>query len=174
MIDPLNLQAWLVPAAMERLTLALNHVLSSEEAALDKMRPHAQRVVVMEVEGWPAWLPPCPALGFRITPAGLLEWCGSAPVDAADLRVRLDASNPPALLMQLASGDTPSVQVEGDAQLAADVQWLLAHVRWDVAADVERIFGPAAAHAVMQWGSWLKQAIVSWKGGVGPGPEGRP
>jgi len=40
------------------------------------------------MQGWPALLPPPPALAFRVTPAGLLEWCGGeqAPADA-DLRV---------------------------------------------------------------------------------------
>jgi ubiquinone biosynthesis protein UbiJ len=97
------------------------------------------------------------------------------PVEASDLRVQLDVSNPGALMMQVASGGTPSIQVDGDAQLAGDVQWLLAHLRWDVAADVERIFGPATAQWVTQWGAWVKRALLSWKNrgaanpGTGPG-----
>ena len=171
MVDPLNLNAWLVPAAMDRLTLALNHVLSAEPLAMDKMRVHTQRVVVVEPTGWHSWLPPWPSLAFKVTPAGLLEWCGAQPMQEADLRVRLDASNPAAMLMQWASGATPAVQVDGDAQLAADVQWLLAHVRWDMAADVERILGPAAAQAATQAAAWLKRALMSWKAdGVNNGP----
>lgn len=169
MLDALNFNTWLVPAAMERLTLVLNHVIGSESAATDRLRAHAGRTVVIQPEQWPTLLPPLPPLAFRVTAAGLLEWCGMEPVGDADLRVRLDASNPAALMMQVVSGATPTVQIEGDAQLAADVQWLLAHLRWDVAADVERIFGPATAQWVTQWGAWLKRALMSWKSGSGPG-----
>lgn len=177
MMDAFKPTAWLVPAAMERLTLVLNHVIGSEPAAMDRLRPHAHRVIVLQPQGWPALLPPWPPLGFRITPAGLLEWCGMEPVEASDLRVQLDVSNPGALMVQVASGGTPSVQVDGDAQLAGDVQWLLAHLRWDVAADVERLFGPATAQWVTQWGAWVKRALLSWKShgtanpGTGPGAE---
>jgi hypothetical protein len=37
---------------------------------------------------------------------------------------------------------TPPVDIEGDAQLAGDVNWLMQNLRWDVAADLERLFPP--------------------------------
>ena len=93
--------------------------------------------------GWPALLPPPPALAFRVTPAGLLEWCGGTELPAeADLVVRVDASNPLLLSARAMAGDMPQVAIDGDAQLAADVNWLLQNLRWDVAADLERLFGP--------------------------------
>ena len=42
-------------------------------------------------------------------------------------------------------GTPPPVQIDGDAQLAGDVNWLLLNLRWDVAADLERLFGPTPA-----------------------------
>ena len=86
MVDPLNFIAWLVPAAMDRLTLALNHVLSAEPVAMDKMRVHAQRVVVVEPTGWPSWLPPWPSLAFKDRKSTRLnsshEWISRMPSSA--------------------------------------------------------------------------------------------
>ena len=58
---------------------------------------------------------------------------------AADLTLRFDASNPARLLAARAlAGETPAVDIDGDAQLAADVNWLMQNLRWDVEADLER------------------------------------
>jgi ubiquinone biosynthesis protein UbiJ len=51
------------------------------------------------------------------------------------------------------------VQIDGDAQLAADVNWLLQNVRWDVAADLERFFGPTVAQQLHRFGSALAAAL---------------
>ena len=37
------------------------------------------------------------------------------------------------------AGDKPPVSIDGDAQLAGDVNWLLLNLRWDIAADLERL-----------------------------------
>ena len=79
-----TLHEMLAPAAMERLTLLINHVLRREPAAVERLLPHAGRSLRVEPEGWPAWLPPLPALAFRVTPAGLLEWCGAEPEAGED------------------------------------------------------------------------------------------
>ena len=62
-------------------------------------------------------------------------------MDAPDLAVQVDASNPALLLARMVGGEAPAVQIDGDAQLAGDVNWLLLNLRWDVAADLERL-GP--------------------------------
>ena len=153
------LQELLAPAAMERLTLVINHVLDGESAATDRLRPHAGRSIVVLPEQWPSLLPPPPALGFRVTPAGLVEWGGLQGIDAPDLTVRLDASNPARLALQTLSGETPQVHVEGDAQFAADVNWLLTNLRWDVASDLERFFGPGPARTIERAGAWLGRGL---------------
>ena len=79
---------------------------------------------------WPALLPAPPVLAWRITPAGLLEWCGPEAPAAPDLAVEVDASNPALMAAQALGGQTPQVQIEGDAQLAGDVNWLLQNLRW--------------------------------------------
>lgn len=149
----------LAPAAMDRLTLVINHVLGREPAATDRLRVHAGRSIRVQPERWPALLPPLPPLAYRITPAGLVEWSGLSGVDQPDLTLRLDASNPARLVFAALAGETPPVRIEGDAQLATDVNWLLVNLRWDVADDLERLFGAAPAQTLRQLGSWLARGL---------------
>jgi ubiquinone biosynthesis protein UbiJ len=158
----------LAPTALERLTLVLNHVIGAEPVARAKLSPHAGRWLVLELERWPQLLPAPRGLAWRITPAGLLEWGGidaarpsSLPADAdpPSLRMSLDASNPAAWVAKALTGERPTVQVSGDAQLAADVGWLLENLRWDVAADLDRAFGPLVGAQLHQAGSALGRGL---------------
>lgn len=185
----------LAPPVLERLTLLLNHVLRAEPAASARLAAHSGRSFSLQLANWPPLLPAPPALAWRVTPAGLLEWCGIplgssgngggalAAVDPAaagttgsttgattsppspsaaaepDLRISVDASNPALLLARAAAGERPSVQVEGDAAFAADIGWLIANLRWDVAGDLERLFGPVVAHQLQQVGRWLGRGL---------------
>lgn len=153
------LQNLFAPAAMGRLTLVVNHVLAAEPVAVERLRPHAGRRIELQPQGWPGLLPPLPRLAFCVTPAGLLEWDADAAVAAAELTVRFDASNPARLLASAISGETPPVDIDGDAQLATDVNWLMQNLRWDIEADLERLFGPAAAHQIYRLGAALARAV---------------
>ena len=157
------LHALLAPALAERLTLVFNHVLSSEAVATERLRPHAGRSLRVQLEGWPRLLPAPPTLAWRISAAGLLEWIGQndgmVPGSSPELTVKVDASNPGLLVARALSGTPPSVQIEGDAQLAGDVNWLLQNLRWDVVADLERLFGPMAAQQLHQMGRVLATAL---------------
>ncbi len=157
-----SLNAMLAPALMERLVLVVNHVLDAEPAAAARLKPHAERTIRLQLVGWPALLPPPPMLAFKVTAAGLLEWCGDTP-DARDaaLQVHVQAANPLLLMARAMAGDKPAVDIDGDAQLAADVNWLLQNLRWDVAADMERLFGPAVAYPLHRLGSALARALRS-------------
>jgi len=155
-----SLNALLAPAVIERLVLVANHVLSAEPAATLRLQAHAQRVIQLQMERWPRLLPPPPNLSFRITPAGMLEWCGAEPASAeADLCVNVDASNPLRLMAGAMAGTMPAVDIDGDAQLAADVNWLLLNLRWDVAADMERLFGPTVAYPLHKLASALARSL---------------
>ncbi len=172
-----SLQALIAPAVAERLTLVINHVLAGETVATDRLRPHAGRTMAMTLAGWPSLLPAPPRLAWRITPAGLLEWCGAdAEADAVrDLAVRIDASNPAALLARTLVGETPAVQIDGDAQMAGDVNWLLQNLRWDVAADLERLFGPVVAQQLHRIGSAVAGGLrAALKGAAALGERLRP
>lgn len=153
------LASLVAPAMMERLTLVTNHVLAAEPAATQRLAVHRGRLLQVELAGWPALLPPPPRIAFRVTPAGLLEW--SADDDAAppDLHVRVDAANPALLAARVMAGDTPAVEIAGDSALATDVHWLLDNVRWDVEADLERLFGARIAREIARAGSALARAL---------------
>jgi ubiquinone biosynthesis protein UbiJ len=162
---------WLAPPVLERLTLVLNHILRSEPAATARLQPYAGRRLVMRLEGWPALLPPPPPLHWAVTPAGLLEWGGLAGAEAApDLRIVVDAANPAALMARALAGERPAVQIEGDAALAAEVGWLLQNLRWDVAADLERFFGPVVAHQLHQAGRALARGLRAALDAAASGP----
>lgn len=150
----------LAPAAVERLTLLINHVLGREPVAMERLKPYAGRVLLLQAEGWPALLPPWPTLAFRVTPAGLVEWCGQEAPAQPDLQVRLDASNPALLVLGAVSGRQPAVHVEGDARLAGDVNWLIENLRWDLADDLQRLLGPGPAQLLAQAGPAIQQALA--------------
>ena len=152
-----NLNALLAPALMDRLVLVVNHVLLAEPAAVARLKPHHGRVLRLDLLQLPRLLPTPPLLAFMITPAGLVEWCRE-PADA-DLRVRLEATNPAALAFQALTGQMPPLVIEGDVQLAGDIDWLLKNLRWDVADDLERLFGPTVAHEVHRLGAALARAM---------------
>ncbi len=164
-----NLNALLAPALMDRLVLVVNHVMAAEPQAVARMLPHQGRVLRLDLLQLPRLLPAPPALAFRITPAGLVEWCRE-PVDA-DLRVRLDAPNPAALALQALNGQMPAVAIEGDANLAADVDWLLKNLRWDVADDLQRLFGPTVAHELHRLGAGLARALRTALNGARQGAD---
>jgi ubiquinone biosynthesis protein UbiJ len=155
-----SLNAMLAPALMERLVLVVNHVLGSEPAATQRLQAHDGRVIELRMQGWPSLLPAPPMLAFKVTPAGMLEWRGGtdAVVDA-DLLVRVDASNPLLLMARAMAGDKPSVAIDGDARLAGDVNWLLENLRWDVAADLDRLLGPTVAYPMHRLGSALARGL---------------
>lgn len=161
-------------ALMQRLTLWLNHVLAGEAVAVQRLRPHAGRCMVLQLNGWPTLLPPLPPLVFVVTPAGLLEWCGDAPLPARDLELAVDASNPARMLAEGIAGGRPAVAVVGDAALAADVSWLMDNLRWDVQDDLARIVGAGPAHQLARIGAALAaglRASVAALAGLARGRE---
>lgn len=170
-----TLQALAAPAALQRLTLLLNHVLASEPVATHRLKSHAGRRIAITLDGWPSLLPPVPPLSFLVTPAGLLEWDGDAAgfvPPAADLQVTIDASNPALAFVQGLTGRRPRIEVAGDALLAGDVNWLFDNLRWDVQDDLARLLGNAPSHELARFGSWLAGALRELVQRVGRGGSG--
>lgn len=144
-----------LPALTARFVLLANHVLAAAPVAPERLRVHAGRVLRVEVEGWRGPLPPPPPLNLRITPAGLFESAdedGSAPAEP-DLHLRVDASQPFEAARRVAGGELPPLHIEGNVALAADVNWVVAEVRWDIAADLERLVGPGLAEGLSRAGA---------------------
>lgn len=148
-------------AAMQRACLLVNHVLSSEPVATDRLKPHAGRQLLVQLSGWPELLPAPPALRFAITPAGLLEWLPEAAPAAADLELTVEAANPARLLVQGLLGRRPPVAVAGDSRLAADVSWVIDNLRWDVRDDLARIFGELPARELARSARALAEGLRS-------------
>ncbi len=141
---------WVVDEAQHRLVLLLNHVLMQEPEATVRLARLKGRVVHVQ------WR----TLSIRLaaTPAGLLELDASR--KAADLSLLVADDSPVSLAQTVLSGGKPSIKIEGDVQLAAEVNWLVDHVRWDIEEDLSRILGDAPAHAVM---SVAKQVVSGLK-----------
>lgn len=154
-----DLNALMAPAVVERLVLLANHVIAAEPEATRRLQPHQGRVLRLEFEGWPKLLPKPPILAFRVTPAGLVEWCADA--SQSDLRVQVPAHNPAALALAWLSGDLPALSIEGDAQFAADADWMAKNLRWDISADLERFIGPVAAHQLQSLGTAVARGLKS-------------
>ena len=81
-----------------------------------------------------------------VTPAGLFD-LGQAG-QSADLHLNITEPSAGALAQAALRGDKPAVRIEGDVQLAAEVNWLVDHVRWDLEEDLARLLGDAPAHLV--------------------------
>lgn len=143
---------WLLAEGRRRLVAVINHVLGQEPEALRRlMRQQGQAVVLR----WRSL-----SLALRVTPAGLWEL---APADVRPhLTLELTQASILALAQQALRGEKPVVRVEGDVQLAAEVNWLVDHVRWDMEEDLSRVLGDAAAHQVAEVGRLLRKALAGF------------
>lgn len=142
----------MLPAAQSRVLLLINHVLASESAALDKLRPHRGRRLRIEMTDVPGWLPALPAMRATITPAGLFEIDAHAADEAPDLTLQLSLPTPARLLDTLTGSAVPEVRVDGAADLAADMHWLVDNLRWDIEGDLAQVLGPTPARLLMSAG----------------------
>ena len=61
-------------------------------------------------------------------------------------------------------GEKPGVHIEGDVQLAAEVNWLIDHVRWDFEEDLSKLMGDAAANTLVTVGRQIWQALQKFAG----------
>jgi ubiquinone biosynthesis protein UbiJ len=153
-----GLQSLATAAVMERATLLANHVLACEPVAQARLRDHAGRCMQLLFDRWPSLLPPLPPVAFRVTPAGLVEWCAQPPAEP-ELRITIDASNPALLMARSLVGERPSIEVAGDAAFATDVNWLFDNLRWDVEDDLARIVGAAPAREIARLGRAVAAAL---------------
>ena len=143
--------AWVVDESVNRLVLFLNHVLMSEPEAMARLaRQKGQRIEMV----WDRM-----QLQLSPTPAGLLE---RGHFEGFDLRLTVTEESPIAMASALARGDKPKVRIEGDVQLAAEINWLIDHVRWDAEEDLARLIGDAPAHTLAQAARQAMAALRSF------------
>ncbi|TFZ03053.1 hypothetical protein EZ313_17725 [Ramlibacter henchirensis] len=155
---------WAVQEAQRRLVLLLNHVLMQEPQAMERLRRQAGRIV----EGrWRVF-----HVRLVATPAGLLDL--ASPAGAPDLTLTITEESPWALSQAALRGDKPPVRIEGDVQFAAEVNWLVDHVRWDVEEDLARVVGDAPAHAIGQAARGMADALRRFIPGAAPAAPAGP
>jgi len=142
---------WVVDETLNRLVLFLNHVLGSEPEAMQRLARQKGRRIALEWQNM--------QLKLQATPAGLFE---RGQFEDFDLRLSVTETSPVDVLTALARGEKPRVRIEGDVQLAAEVNWLIDNVRWDAEEDLARLVGDAPAHTLAQLGRQALTAIRSF------------
>jgi ubiquinone biosynthesis protein UbiJ len=145
---------WMQDEIQRRLLLLVNHVLMQEPEAQARLARQASRVVEAR---WRTF-----EMRLRITPVGLLE---AAPaVGEPDLTLSLAEESPWQLAQAAFRGDKPPVRIAGEVQLAADINWLVEHVRWDLEEDLSRLIGDVPAHAIGEALRRMLQALRRFTG----------
>ena len=155
---------WAVHEAQHRLVLLLNHVLMQEPQAMDRLRRQAGRIVEAR---WRVF-----SIRLLATPAGLLDL--ASPAAAPDLTLTLTDESPLKLAQAALRGEKPAVRIAGDVQFAAEVNWLVDHVRWDLEEDLARLVGDAPAHTVAQVARGMADALRRFVPGVPPASSPAP
>ena len=146
--------SWAVSEAQTRVVLLLNHVLMQEPQAMERLARQKGRVILAQ---WRSF-----TFMVIITPAGLFD---VALADAvADLTLQLTEDSPFAVAQTLMQGEKPPVQIAGDVQLAAEVNWLADHLRWDLEEDLARLIGDAPAHGLVQASNTILGALRQFIG----------
>lgn len=154
--EKLQPPGWMIEEVQRRGVLFLNHVLQQEPEALARLARQRGRVLRVQWRGFSAEL--------LVTPAGLLDLAavGAQP----DLTLAITEESPFGLARAAARGEKPGVRIEGDVQLAAEINWLADNARWDVEDDLARIIGDAPAHHVAvtarSAAAALKRFAASW------------
>ncbi|HEV3007848.1 MAG TPA: hypothetical protein VGX52_02300 [Burkholderiales bacterium] len=124
----------------------LNRLLAAESWARLRLSPFAGETVELRA-------PPLPTLRLRILEGGTVEAGAAEPGLSLNIK--------PELLVALARGEEHamrSVEVVGDARLAAEVLVLARHLRWDAEEDLSRLVGDVAAHRLVDAG----RAFAAW------------
>ncbi|GAB3489956.1 hypothetical protein GCM10027399_06530 [Curvibacter fontanus] len=144
--------AWAVQEVQRRIVLLLNHVLMQEPEAMGRLARQKGRVLLFH---WREF-----EFKLQLTPAGLLDL--AAADTPSDLTLAVTEASPLALVQAALAGDKPAVRIEGDVQLAADINWLVDHVRWDVEEDLARLIGDAPAHGLAQAARRALESLRGW------------
>jgi ubiquinone biosynthesis protein UbiJ len=146
--------AWAIEEAHRKCVLALNHVLMQEPQAMQRLVRQSGRVVLAQ---WRSF-----TFKIQVTPAGLLDVADDSATP--DLTLVLTEESPWALAQSLLQGAKPPVRIEGDVQLAAEVNWLTDNLRWDIAEDLSRVVGDAPSHMLVEAGRKMATALRDFVG----------
>ena len=151
LLDKFSLPAGLVQELQRRVVLLLNHVVMQEPEAQQRLVRQKGRVVLAQ---WRQF-----DMRLQITPAGLFDLADAA--GTPDLLITIDQTSPLDLAKTAIQGDKPAVRIEGDVQLAAEINWMADHLRWDIEEDLARLVGDVPAHTLARVGRGVADAARS-------------
>ena len=135
---------------LERGALAgLNHLLSQQPLAAERLRPFAGR-------GFEIRCAPLPVLRLTILENGMLERLPDGAASA--LVVKLKPGALP-LLLARDEGARSQIEIEGPADLAGAVDALFRDLGWDFEEDLSKVFGDVVAHRLASGG----KALAAWQ-----------
>jgi ubiquinone biosynthesis protein UbiJ len=133
------------------LQAAINHLLGQASWAREKLVPFAGHAAQIK-------LPPFEA-AFLIGPDG----CISAPAPEANLEVSISLpAATPLLALQGKDAVMRAARIEGSAEFAEALGFVIRNLRWDAEEDLSTIVGDIAAHRIVtgtkEFLGWQQQA----------------
>jgi ubiquinone biosynthesis protein UbiJ len=134
---------------------AINHVLGQAAWAREKLMPFAGHAAQIK-------LPPFEA-AFLITTDGSI----SAPPPEAELEVSISLpATTPLLALQGKDAVMRAARIEGSAEFAQALGFVIRNLRWDAEEDLSRLVGDVAAHRIVKGGkefaAWQQQAAQNF------------
>ncbi len=149
--------AWLIAEGHNRIVLLLNHILQQEPEAMQRLSRQKGRIVQFM---WQKY-----ALQLTATPVGLLAVASEGADGASpkvDLVLEITDTDVQEIGKKWLQGGKPNVRIEGDVQLAAEVQWLTQNVVWDLEDDIARWVGNIPAHHIAQTVRAVQTKLKEW------------
>lgn len=134
---------------------SVNHVLKSAPWALQRLAPHAGKIIA--VRAGPI------ALRFCIDPSGELRV--AAPSAEPDVTIEMSVS----LLLRAAIDHAAALNeavITGDTSLAQTLAYIAQNLQWDYEEDLSKVVGDIAAHrvgsAARNVSAWAKESTNSF------------
>jgi ubiquinone biosynthesis protein UbiJ len=130
------------------LPAAINHLLSQESWARDKLRAHSGKVACFDAE--------LMAVRLKVTSEGMLE---SADAETPlNVTIRIKLSDLP-LIAQNRERAFSYVKVEGDADFANTISQLSQSLRWEAEEDLSKWIGDIAATRIVAGAKGTAESI---------------
>jgi ubiquinone biosynthesis protein UbiJ len=137
------------------LLAAINHLLGQAAWARDKLRPFGGHVAQVK-------LPPFEA-AFLIAEDGTL----AAPTPEAEPEVSISLpATAPLLALQGKEAVMRAARLEGSAEFAEALGFVIRNLGWDAEEDLSKVFGDIAAHRLVsgsrEFAAWQQQAAQNF------------
>ena len=137
------------------LLAAINHLLGQAAWAREKLVPFAGHAAQIK-------LPPFEA-AFLIGDDGFL----AVPAPEANLEVSISLpASTPLLALQGKDAVMRAARIEGSAEFAETLGFVIRNLRWDAEEDLSKVFGDIAAHRIVagtrEFAGWQQQAAQNF------------